>query len=212
MIVGIVLAAGRSARLGRPKLLLALHGEPLIRHTVRRVLKSSLDEVIVVVGRHAEKITSAIADLPVRVVVNPDAALGQSTSVVAGLAALGEDEARATHQEASSLQKRVQAATFLLGDQPGVEPVVIDALIATWNETKAPIVAPRYTDGVGNPVLFDRRVFRELNELTGDTGARDVIRAYQASGDLALVLIDRPAPQDVDTEEDYAALKTTFLD
>ena len=191
MIAGIVLAAGRSSRLGRPKQLLPLLGEPLLRHTLRRVLASSVDNVILVVGHDVDAIRDTVAGLSVDVVFNPDAALGQSTSVRAGLAALSPE---------------VDAAIVILGDQPGIDPDVIDTLIGTWRTTRAPVVAPRYEDGMGNPVLFDRRVFPELTTLMGDTGARRVVRAYHASGQLELIPVSGPAPPDVDTEADYAAL------
>lgn len=191
MIAGVVLAAGRSSRLGRPKQLLPLDGEPLIRHTVRRILTSSLDEILVVVGHHAEAVSAAVANLPVRVVVNPEAHQGQSTSVRAGLAAL-------THE--------IEAVVFLLGDQPRIDPQVIDALITVWRESGPPVVAPRYLHGIGNPVLFDRRVFPELAALRGDAGAKSVVRAYEASGDLVLVRFEQPAPPDIDTDADYQAL------
>ena len=191
MIAGIVLAAGQSSRLGRPKQLLPVHGEPLIRHTLRRVLASSLDQVILVIGHEADEIRTAVADLPVACVFNADAAAGQSTSVRAGLAALSPD---------------VAAAVFILGDQPGVDPNVIDTLIASWRESGAPVVVPRYEDRMGNPVLFDRRLFPELAALEGDSGARPVVRAHHYSGELQVVPVAGKAPPDVDTEADYAAL------
>jgi molybdenum cofactor cytidylyltransferase len=191
VIAGIVLAAGRSARLGRPKQLLPVHGEPLIRHTLRRVLASSLDQVIVVVGHEAEQVRDAVAGFPVECFFNPDAAAGQSTSVRAGLAALSPD---------------VESAVFILGDQPGVDPNVIDALIASWRTSGAPVVVPRYQDRMGNPVLFDRQVFSELAALEGDTGARPVVRAYHDRGELLAAPVAGKAPPDVDTEADYAAL------
>ncbi len=191
MIAGIVLAAGRSSRLGRPKQLLPLQGEPLIRHTLRRVLASSLDRVLLVIGHEADEVRAAVAGLSVDCVVNPDAAAGQSTSVRAGLAALPPD---------------AEAAVFILGDQPGIDPNVIDALIASWRTSGAPVVAPRYEDRIGNPVLFDRRIFPELATLEGDSGARPVVRAYHDAGDLHLTPVAGPAPPDVDTEVDYAAL------
>ena len=191
MIAGIVLAAGQSSRLGRPKQLLPVHGEPLLRHTLRHVLESSLEKVIVVVGHEADAIRDAIADLPVDVALNADAARGQSTSVCVGLAALPAE---------------AEAVVFILGDQPGIDPHVIDALIASWRESGAPILAPLYEDGMGNPVLFDRRVFPELAVIEGDTGARPVVRAYHESGELFLVPVAGTSPPDVDTEADYAAL------
>ncbi|MDF2758439.1 MAG: molybdenum hydroxylase accessory protein YgfJ family [Thermomicrobiales bacterium] len=195
MIAGIVLAAGRSTRLGRPKQLLPVHGEPLIRHTLRRVLASSLDQVILVVGHEADDVRDTVADLEVKCVFNPDAAAGQSTSVRAGLAALSSD---------------VEAAVFILGDQPGIDPGVIDALVAAWRTSGAPVAAPRYEDRMGNPVLFDRRVFPELAALEGDTGARPVVRAHYDAGDLHVVPVAGQAPPDVDTEADYAALIATL--
>jgi molybdenum cofactor cytidylyltransferase len=191
VIAGIVLAAGQSSRLGRPKQLLPIHGEPLIRHTLRRVLASSLDQVILVVGHEADDVRTAVADLPVACVFNPDAAAGQSTSVRAGLAALSPE---------------AEAAVFILGDQPGVDPNVIDTLIASWRESGAPVVVPRYEDRMGNPVLFDRRLFPELAALEGDSGARPVVRAYHDSGELHAAPVAGSAPPDVDTEADYAAL------
>jgi molybdenum cofactor cytidylyltransferase len=132
-----------------------------------------------------------VAGLPAECVFNPDAAAGQSTSVRAGLAALSPN---------------AESAVFILGDQPGVDPKVIDALIDAWRESRAPVVAPRYEDRIGNPILFDRRVFPELVLLEGDTGARPVVRAYEDTGQLQLVPVNGAAPPDVDTEADYAAL------
>ena len=195
MIAGIVLAAGQSSRLGRPKQLLPLAGEPLIRHTLHRVLASSLDEVLLVLGHEAEAVRAAVADLPVRIVENPAAARGQSTSVLAGLAALPDT---------------CEAAIFVLADQPSVSPDVIDALIAAWRETRAPIVAPRYREGLGNPVLFDRRVFPELASLQGDGGAKSIVHAHQVAGQLLVLQVDQPAPPDVDTEDDYAEMVTSW--
>ena len=195
MIAGIVLAAGRSSRLGRPKQLLPVHGEPLVRLTLRRVLASSLDEVILVVGHEADEVRDTVADLPVKCVFNPDAAAGQSTSVRTGLAALSSD---------------IEAAVFILSDQPGIDPAVIDALVAAWRTSGAAVAAPRYQDRMGNPVLFDRRVFPELAVLEGDTGARPVVRAHHDSGDLHVVPVPGHAPPDVDTEADYATLLSTM--
>ena len=192
MIAGIVLAAGRSSRLGRPKQLLPLQGEPLLRFTLQRILTTSLDAVYVVLGHRADEIAGVVADLPVQLVVNPDAELGQSTSVLAGLRAVALEEP--------------DAVMFLLGDQPEVRPAVVNALIARWQETHASVVVPRYTDGIGNPILFDRTVFPEFATLSGDAGARAIVRAHQQSGDISLVDVNSPVPRDVDTNADYAAL------
>lgn len=193
MIAGIVLAAGSSSRLGRPKQLLPLQGEPLLRFTLRRILTTNLDAVYVVLGHHRDNITRAIEDVPVRIVYNPHAERGQSTSVLAGLNAVAAAEP--------------DAVMFLLGDQPLVDPEVVNRLISRWQETRTGVVAPRYTGDPGrNPILFDRLVLPELMTLTGDVGARDIVRAHQMRGDISLVDVDTPAPRDVDTEADYREL------
>ncbi len=192
MIAGIVLAAGSSTRLGRPKQLLPVQGEPLLRFTLQRILATSLDVVYVVLGHHADEIAASIADLPVRIVDNPNAEQGQSTSVLAGL--------RAVMPTASN------AVMVLLGDQPQVNPSVVNALITRWQESHTGVVAPRYTDGIGNPIVFDRSVLPEFSALRGDTGARAIVRAHQERGDISLVDVNALAPRDVDTEADYAAL------
>lgn len=187
MIAGVVLAAGRSSRLGRPKQLVELDGEPLIRHTVTEILRASLDLVIVVIGHEADAVRAAIGDLPVRVVVNPEYALGQSTSLRCGV---------------NSLPPETEAAILLLGDQPGVSAEMIDALRREWSQSRAPVVAPRYRGGIGNPVLFARSVFPELRAVEGDTGAKPIVHAHRRAGDLRLVPIDQPAPRDIDTQAD----------
>lgn len=197
MIAGIVLAAGRSSRLGRPKQLLPLQGEPLLRFTLQRILTTSLDVVYVVLGHRADEITEFVADLPVQIVDNPNAEEGQSTSVLAGLRAV--------------FPMNPDAVMILLGDQPLVDPGVVNRLIARWQETRTGVVAPRYTGGPGrNPILFDRVVLPELMTLSGDIGARDIVRAHQKRGDISLVEVDSPAPRDVDTEEDYAQLLSSL--
>lgn len=190
MISGVILAAGRSSRLGRPKQLLDLNGEPLLRHTIRTALGAHLSEVILVLGHQASEIASSVGELGQRTVVNPDFADGQSTSLRAGLAAL--DPAAA-------------AVIFLLGDQPQVTAAFIDALITRFQETAAPIVMPTYSGIPANPVLFAAELFPELANVTGDEGARAIVKRHRADV-LHVPVSDGPPPQDVDTDEDYQAL------
>jgi molybdenum cofactor cytidylyltransferase len=190
----VVLAAGASRRLGRPKQLLELGGEPLIRHTVRNALASKADAVLVVLGNEADRIGSAIGDLKTEIVHNPDFTRGQSTSMVAGISALGSD---------------VDAAVLMLGDQPGVASSVLDALIDRFVSTRPAVVQPRYADGKpGNPALVSRPLFPELLAVTGDIGAREVIRAHR--GEIEYVDVGASHPLDVDTDDDYAALRAAW--
>jgi molybdenum cofactor cytidylyltransferase len=189
VIAALVLAAGASTRMGRQKLLLPVAGgRPLVRLSVERVLAGGLDEVVVVLGADAAAVETALAGLPVRTVVNPRYAEGQSTSLRAGLAALSA---------------AVEAVVVALGDQPLPDPGLLGRLTARFRESWQPIVVPRYRDGRGNPVLFASAVFPELAAVTGDQGGRGVIT--RDSRRVAEVPVDAPMPADLDTWSDYQA-------
>lgn len=182
---GIVLAAGAAQRMGQPKQLLEWQGEPLVRRQARIALEAGLDPVIVVTGAYAEQVSGAVTGLKLRVVNNPGWTGGQSASVRAGLAVLGEDPG---------------AAVFLLADQPFVEPEVIRRLVAEHARTLAAVVAPQVGGRRANPVLFDRRTFADLAALEGDAGGRQVM------GKWGVHLVDWPDARllvDVDNLEDY---------
>lgn len=190
MIAGVVLAAGLSRRMGRRKLLLDLGGQPVIRRTVEGVAGWGLDELVVVMPPDHADLAAALTGIRHRLAVNPTPETGQAGSVVAGIAALGP---------------AVRAAVIALGDQPAVPQEVPLGLLTTYRATARAIVAPRYRNGRGNPVLFDAAVFPELLRLTGDAGARAVIDADPAR--VALVSFDLPMPPDIDTPEDYETLR-----
>jgi len=190
-IAGIVLAAGASTRLGRPKQTLDLGGMPVVAHVVERVLASELDEVIVVTGGAGEEVAAALAGYPIRIVPNPAFRDGQSTSLIAGLRALPED---------------VRAAVVVLGDQPGVDPADIAAVAVRGRAVPPPpIVMTAYGSERSHPVLFGRAVFPELLAISGDQGGREVIRAH--ASEVAVVASAHPHPPvDLDTDEAYRQL------
>ena len=187
---GLILAAGASLRMGRPKQLLDWHGRPLVRAAAETALAAGLDPLVAVVGAARAEVTAALAGLPLRIVANPSYLAGQSTSLRAGVAALGPD---------------ADAAVVLLGDQPFVTVEIVDRIVAEWHASGAAIVAPVYAGQRGNPVLFDRAVFADLLAVQGDQGARAVLAADPSR--VRLVHFDDARPlADVDTPEDYERL------
>lgn len=184
----MILAGGQSRRLGRPKQLLDLGGRPLLQRTVDHVNASVAGSTLLVLGANAEAISERLEPGRATVIVNPDWADGQSTSMRAGLAALPAS---------------VDGALFVLGDQPLVTPATFDALIAAYRETGSPIVMPTYAGQPGNPVLFDRALWPELMAVTGDQGARGVIRAH-ANQARRVAIDDAAQPADVDDDAAYA--------
>lgn len=190
MIAAVVLAAGRSRRMGQAKLLMPVAGRAIVRHAVEGVLAGGVDSVWVVTGPDGGPIEAALAGLDVQIVVNPAPEEGQAGSVRAGIAALPAP---------------VDTVLIALGDQPALEPSIIPALLAARRTSTRPIVAPRYRDGQGNPVVFKREIFPELLRLTGDQGARPVIQKEPAR--VEWVELDLPMPADVDTPADYEKIR-----
>ena len=189
-VYGVILAGGASSRLGRPKQLLPLGGQPVLAHTVGNARHSTLDGVVVVLGHEAAAIQAQVDFGPARVIVNDRYREGQSTSLIAGLDALPPD---------------ADAALFILGDQPLISPAVLDALIVAYHQTAAPIVMPTYHGRRGNPVLFRRSLFPALAQITGDQGARGVI-AEHTQDVLTVPIADPPPTDDLDTLADYERL------
>jgi molybdenum cofactor cytidylyltransferase len=189
-VAGIILAAGKSSRMGQMKLLLDVHGKPMLGHVVESALHSALDEVIVVLGYEHERIQETIDFKGATVVFNPDFLKGQSTSLKAGIVAVGES---------------CDAALFLLGDLPLVCPGVIDAVVQKHKATHAPIVVPVFAGKRGNPVLLARSLFPMVLALEGDIGARPILAAHKDI--IETVDIEHNGIHlDVDTWEDYLSL------
>jgi molybdenum cofactor cytidylyltransferase len=173
--------------MGRQKLVLPLpDGRPLVRATVEAVLAAGVEDVVAVLGCEAEAVGRALGELPVRTVLNPHYAEGQSTSLRAGLDALRPGTA---------------GVLIALGDQPLPDSGVIRRLIAAFRGQERPIVVPRYREGRGHPLLFGPAVFEELRQVRGDQGGRAVIARDPAR--VAEIPVDAPMPQDLDTWEDY---------
>lgn len=189
MIAAIVLAAGRGDRFGGDKLLAPLRGMPVVRHVVDRLHLAGLAPIVVVAGATVAALGEALAATPATVVENAAPDAGMSGSLRVGMDALPAE---------------CPAFVVALGDQPLVDPAVVRALVDAWSGSNAAAVVPEYSDGRGNPVLFDATMGRHLRVLSGDVGARALLATM---GDRVVRLaVEGPAPRDVDTPEDLAAL------
>jgi molybdenum cofactor cytidylyltransferase len=192
-IAGVILAAGGSRRLGRPKQLLSWEERPFIRQVCLNVLAGGLAPLIVVTGAESGQIKAAIEDLPVQIVHNPDWEAGQSTSLRAGLAAVPEDAG---------------GAMFLLSDQPQAGPDLINGLCERFYEQRAPITAPQVAGRRGNPVLFSRETFQALRAVEGDRGGRAVFNQFEVEW---LPWVDERILLDVDDEGDYERMMDAYF-
>ena len=185
-VAAIVLAAGRSTRMGGPnKLLAELDGRKLVRIAAEQALASKASEVVVVTGHQADLVEQALAGLKVKFVRNPDFAAGLASSVKAGIAAVGAE---------------ADGAVVCLGDMPLIEAGLIDRLIEAFAPDRGQLIVVPVAEGRrGNPVLWSRRFFKELATLEGDIGARHLIAKHAEAvaevpveGEGAFLDIDTP--------------------
>jgi molybdenum cofactor cytidylyltransferase len=185
-VAALVLAAGQSRRMGTlNKLLIEIDDVPMVRRAVETLMRSKARPVFVVTGHEHERVEGALQGLPVTLVHNRDYAQGLSTSLKCGLKALGES---------------VDGVLVALGDMPRVSAAEIDRLIGAFNPLEGrSIVVPTRNGKRGNPVLWSKQFFREMQEVAGDVGARHLIGAYpelvaevEMADDAILTDIDTP--------------------
>ena len=194
MIPGIVLAGGRSSRMGRPKALLPVRpgGETFVEYVMNTFRTAGIEEIVVVVGADADEIRRQVQEQPgVRIVDNPDYDLGQLSSLLAGLRAIDRE--------------RAQGVLMTLVDVPFVRASTVRTLLHAYRRQRAPIVRPVSNGRHGHPVIFDRALFDELERADPATGAKPVVRAH-AKEMLEVTIDDEGAFADIDTREDYERL------
>ena len=190
-IAVIILAAGASRRMGKPKQLLPYRGQTLLSYVTKCALASSGSPVIVILGANADKIEPEINLLPVKIVKNTEWNEGISSSIRCGIAYIKEQFAS------------INGVIFVICDQPFISAEIIDKLIDVYHSTNKPIIASQYGETIGIPALFARSFFSELMELNGDRGAKKIIKKYQDLVDK----IDFPRGEiDLDTFENYQQL------
>jgi molybdenum cofactor cytidylyltransferase len=187
----IILAAGSSSRLGSSKQLLHFKGKTLLKHTVEEAAEAGAQPVIVVTGANADEVSKEIQNEKVEIVFNKNWEQGMASGIVIGL------------KNAIRLNKELQNVIITVCDQPFVSSSLFQQLFQKQNESAKHIVASAYADTIGTPALFTIKYFDGLMGLTGDQGAKGLLKKY--SEDLATV--DFPDGYiDIDTQEDYENL------
>jgi len=186
MIGVIILAAGRSTRMGSNKLLADLNGKPLVRHAADAALASNARPIVVVTGHQPERVSAVLEGLPLAFIHNPDFADGLSTSLKTGVRALPAE---------------VTAVIVLLGDMPLISSMAINEVMTAFEAAPEKIAAvPVYGGEWGNPVLLSRALFAEVATLQDDAGARKLLQGR--AGDVLevpfasdAILIDLDTPE-----------------
>jgi molybdenum cofactor cytidylyltransferase len=186
-VTGLVLGAGGSQRLGRPKQLLPYRDGTLLGHVVGVARTCSFEQLVVALGGAAQEVREHVDVRGAEVVVNDAYGEGCSSSIAAALRAV---------------DPRCDVLVLMLGDQPGVSAATVAALLTGRGD--APLAVCRYDDGRGHPIAFARDTFGALADLHGDKGVWRLLD--QRAAEVAEVRIEGAIPLDVDTEEDYAAV------
>jgi molybdenum cofactor cytidylyltransferase len=194
MIPAVVLAAGLSARMGRPKALLPLgSGDTFLTRIVGTFAEAGVDDVLVVLGHEADAVAARVraSGLATRFVLNDRYEAGQLSSVQAGLSTID--------------RPGVTAMLLMLVDAPLVSAATVRAVLARYRDTRAPIVRPVRGDQHGHPVLIDRSLFDAIRNADPAAGAKPIVRAHASpAGDVP---VDDPgAFEDIDTPEEYERL------
>jgi molybdenum cofactor cytidylyltransferase len=190
MIVAVILSAGESSRMGRPKALLPIDGVRFVEKIVSTLKSTDVGNIIVVLGHNAEEIRRKISDLPVTILINHDYKQGQLSSLQVAI----------RHLESSG--SPVDGILVHLVDHPYIEAKLVNLMIDRFYETKKLIVVPRFQDRRGHPVIFARVLFPELLAAGTDQGAKPVVHAHR-DDTLEIDTNDKGVLIDIDTPEEY---------
>ena len=193
-LVGVVLGAGSSKRLGRPKQTLAFGGRTLLAHVMADVEASALSRVVLVLGGANAEARASLTLERAEVASNDDYGTGCASSLLAGLDAAGECD----------------GIVMLLGDMPGVTPDIIDGVVRLWEASPTWAALTEYQGGaLGHPFIFSREAFPTLRGLHGDKAVWKIVDNEPPSR-VARIPIDTALPRDIDTWDDYADVHRSF--
>ena len=188
MLAAVVLSAGESSRMGRPKALLPVGESFFLERIVGALRATKVEKIYVVLGHNAAALKERIKALPVTILINPDYSLGQLSSLQVALRALD--------------QEAVDGIVLHLVDHPFIDAGLVDRMIDAFYASKKLIVVPLCRGRHGHPVIFSRRLFGELLAAPLDQGAKSVVHAH-AADTLELETDDEGITCDIDTPEDY---------
>jgi molybdenum cofactor cytidylyltransferase len=189
MISAILLAAGESKRMGRPKQLLEWQGKTLLQHVLESLINSNADDIILVLGHETDRIRKSLPALQIKIVINPDYKQGMASSLRQGLLAM---------------DPRSEAFLVCLADQPGIGPEIMNNMIREFQQAdpKRGIVRPVYRGLRGHPVLIGVRYLQEALQLQGDMGARQILMNHPE--DIIEIEVTQDVVlKDIDTPEEY---------
>lgn len=195
MIVAIILSAGESSRMGRPKALLPIDGVRFIERIVTALQATRVGKIVVVLGHNAEEMRQKIEDLPVTLLTNPNYKNGQLSSLVTAIDSI----------QAGTGGPDADAILVHLVDHPYISPSLVNLMIDRFYETGKLIVVPRYRQRRGHPVIFSRALFAELQSAPLDEGAKGVVHAHR-DDTLEIDTEDAGVTTDIDTPEEYQQL------
>jgi molybdenum cofactor cytidylyltransferase len=188
MISAIVLAAGQSKRMGQPKMILPWGDTTVIGKVIKTLLDAGVKDISVITGGHHQEVTQAIHSLPVRIVYNSDFEKGEMiSSIITGL---------------KSLEKQTEAALIVLGDQPQIEPEVVEIIVDTFYQRGEKIIVPSYRIHRVHPWFLPRSFWNEIFDLDEGKNMRDYLNRREK--DLYYINVDTSSViQDLDTPDDY---------
>jgi molybdenum cofactor cytidylyltransferase len=192
MIVAVILSAGESSRMGRPKALLPVDGVRFIEKIVTALRSTRVGEIIAVLGHNAEEMREKINDLPVKIVVNPEYKQGQLSSLITAIRSIQSGEN----------SQSVDGILVHLVDHPYINAKLVDLMIDRFEQTKKLIVVPRHQGRRGHPVIFSRALFPELLAAPVDQGAKTVVHAHRDQT-LEIDTNDAGVTIDIDTPDEY---------
>jgi molybdenum cofactor cytidylyltransferase len=189
MIAAVVLSAGESSRMGRPKALLPIDGQTFIEKIVAALKQAKLEKIIVILGHNAPELEAKIAHLPVDILINADYKRGQLSSLQLAVRYLQAD-------------LDCNGILVHLVDHPYLDAALVEEMIRRFDESKSKIVVPNFHGKRGHPVIFSRELFPELLSAPMDQGAKTVVNAHRAET-LEIDTEEEGIAVDIDTPELY---------